>query len=305
MNSPEDFLEIRNQQAFISLLDSCECGRLPNSNLLVCENCAVSAWAVEFIAQKVLAVETLGNCVDFFQIRPEGSMLLISVDQIRDLRAKIYLSPKVGRKKFVAIFNADCMHTAAANAFLKTLEEPPDDTIIFLTTAKLHALPPTISGRCSITRLFSALKYQGNEEIRNWFGNYSAWLDSLFFSTCEEKNGALMRMYLLLWQLESLSNNLVEAMGKNDSTDGLGTKRQVCGMLFSQMAKVTSEFFEMHPDHLKFFPEIIANLEAKAGLVALNVNFMACVEVFLIEIFQMSARVAEGVRQNSAVQKFN
>jgi hypothetical protein len=88
-------------------------------------------------------------------------------------------------------------------------------------------------------------------------------------------------------------NNLVETMAEREDSDSeSGAKKYAYGTLFSQMESATSTFFEAHLEHVKFFPEIIANLEAKAVLVSLNVNFMACVEVFLIEIFRMSTRVS-------------
>ncbi|MDR1401927.1 MAG: hypothetical protein LBI81_03180 [Puniceicoccales bacterium] len=287
MNSAGDFFKTSNQRVADSLLDFCERGTLPNSNLLVCESSEICHSIVMSIARRVLATERPENCLDFFSIRPAGNMMLISVDQVRELRAKIYLSPKVCQKKFAVIFNAECMHGAAANAFLKTLEEPPSDTIIFLTAAKLHALLPTIAGRCSITRLPSDVRIQENEEIRNWIANYSAWLDSVFCSTCDEKNSVIMRMYLLLTQLEALSNSLEEKMLKNDGSGSKSeAKKQVCAVLFFQMEKATSAFFETHLEYVKFFPEAIANLEAKSLLASMNINFMACVENFLMEILQ-------------------
>lgn len=305
MNSPKDFSKVESQRGFISLLDCCECGKLPNSNLIVCKSEEICGEVTARIAKKVLAVENLEFCVDFLWIRPTGAMAQISVDQVRELCAKIYLSPKICKKKFAAIFGAERMHHAAANAFLKTLEEPPADTIIFLTAAKLHAMLPTIAGRCSITRLFSPDEIREDREIRDWLASYSAWLHALFDDTCEEKNNAISAMYSLLTRLEILANGLVEGTNTADDFGGEQlAKKQAYAMLFFKIERATAEFFEGNLDRIKLFPATISNLEAKAALLSLNVNFMACVEAFLIEIFQMVARVANQCSASFSGQQF-
>lgn len=72
----------------------------------------------------------------------------IRIDSIRMLEHRIMLSPNEGLKKVYIIEDADLINREAANAFLKTLEEPPNDTIIILTTKKPNVLLPTIISRC-------------------------------------------------------------------------------------------------------------------------------------------------------------
>ncbi|MDR1433359.1 MAG: hypothetical protein LBI61_03430 [Puniceicoccales bacterium] len=294
MNSPKDFSKIEGQPGFASLMDCCERDQLPNSNLLVCVDEKICCEVAAKIAKKVLSVENLACCVDFSCVRPTGAMAQISVDQIRELRARIYLSPKVCKKKFAAIFAAERMHNAAANAFLKTLEEPPADTVIFLTAAKPHTMLPTIAGRCSITRLLSSDEIHESQEIRNWLASYSSWLHSLFGSASEEKNRVITGMYSILASLEILVNNATKGTADGgDFGDEQPGKKQIYATFFLKIERTTAEFFEGKPHLIKIFPLAISNLEAKAVLVSLNVNFMACVEVFLIEIFQMVARVTD------------
>lgn len=283
----KDFLKIKNQQGFTSLLESYENGNLPNSNLLVCKDIEVCNGVATLFAAKVLQRENPTTCVDFLQIRPIGAMMQISVDQIRELCSTIYLSPKVCAKKFVVIYDAGKMHGAAANAFLKTLEEPPADTIIFLTTSRLHTILPTIIGRCSVTRLSSDSEFFRNKEMQIWLANYSAWLSSLFDTNCEKKTNAIMQMYLLLTQLEALLANLLEESEANDFPGEQVNKQGVYGLLLAQIENETANFFRNRLEHVKIFPRIISNLENKAYLTVLNVNFMSCIEAFLIEIFQM------------------
>lgn len=72
----------------------------------------------------------------------------IRISSIRMLEHRINLSPNEAKKKIYIIEHAELMNRQAANAFLKTLEEPPMDTIIILTTSKLNSLLPTILSRC-------------------------------------------------------------------------------------------------------------------------------------------------------------
>jgi DNA polymerase-3 subunit delta' len=72
----------------------------------------------------------------------------IGVDQIRELTAALTLSAQHGGWKTAIIEPADALHVAAANALLKTLEEPPPRTLIALVTARPARLPATVRSRC-------------------------------------------------------------------------------------------------------------------------------------------------------------
>jgi DNA polymerase-3 subunit delta' len=88
---------------------------------------------------------------DFHAVRPESKSRHITVAQVRELERELYLKPLVAPLKVAVIFDAErmCLGAAsAANAFLKTLEEPPAHTLILLTSARPAMLLPTIISRC-------------------------------------------------------------------------------------------------------------------------------------------------------------
>jgi len=88
---------------------------------------------------------------DFHSVRPESKSRHITVDQIRELERELYLKPLMAPLKVAIIFDAERMclgGAAAANAFLKTLEEPPARTLILLTSGRPAMLLPTIISRC-------------------------------------------------------------------------------------------------------------------------------------------------------------
>jgi DNA polymerase-3 subunit gamma/tau len=71
-----------------------------------------------------------------------------SVDDVRDLRDKINFTPTQGKYKIYIIDEVHMLSTAAFNALLKTLEEPPPHAIFVLATTEIHKIPATILSRC-------------------------------------------------------------------------------------------------------------------------------------------------------------
>src|SRR6516165_2443218 len=85
---------------------------------------------------------------DIFIARAESKSRRIVVAQIRDLEHALQMRASNGRRKVAIIPDADRLQTEAANAFLKTLEEPPKDSLLLLLSALPEALPETILSRC-------------------------------------------------------------------------------------------------------------------------------------------------------------
>ncbi|MCI0480283.1 MAG: DNA polymerase III subunit delta', partial [Candidatus Dadabacteria bacterium] len=81
----------------------------------------------------------------------------IKVDQVRDeIEERLYLRPFEGRFKVVIVDESERMNQSAQNAFLKTLEEPPPDSVIILVSSRPDSLLPTLRSRCQ-TVVFNAL----------------------------------------------------------------------------------------------------------------------------------------------------
>ena len=73
-----------------------------------------------------------------------------SVEAIKDLMGQTRIPPQVGKYKVFIIDEVHMLTTAAFNAFLKTLEEPPAHVIFILATTEKHKILPTIISRCQI-----------------------------------------------------------------------------------------------------------------------------------------------------------
>ena len=94
------------------------------------------------------------------------------VDEVRDIKEAIKFLPSAGRYKVYIIDKVHMLTTAAFNALLKTLEEPPAHVIFILATTEIHKIPATILSRCqrfefknlSVEQLEDRLKYISENE---------------------------------------------------------------------------------------------------------------------------------------------
>jgi len=101
---------------------------------------------------------------EVFIARPESKSRRIVTAQIRALEHALQMRAADGRRKVAIVPDADRLQTEAANAFLKTLEEPPKDSLLLLLSALPEALPETILSRCISIPLASDGEPQSKKE---------------------------------------------------------------------------------------------------------------------------------------------
>lgn len=94
-----------------------------------------------------------GTHGDFLWLAPEGGSRVIKIDQVREAVSFAYQTASFGEHSVIVLDPADRMNAAAANALLKSLEEPSPGTHLILTCTQLHALPATIRSRCQLVKL--------------------------------------------------------------------------------------------------------------------------------------------------------
>lgn len=158
------FDQIRGQQTAVTVLrQAWSNGRLAHAYLFIGPDGVGKRLAAVTLA-KVMnclsppapgeACETCPSCTkinssnhaDVILLEPHGDVL--KIDQVRTLQKMLQFHPLEGGRRACIIEAADRLNDAAANALLKTLEEPPDENHFFLLTSRPHALPPTILSRC-------------------------------------------------------------------------------------------------------------------------------------------------------------
>lgn len=93
-----------------------------------------------------------GTHPDLHIVVPEKGKKLIGVDVLREVIAQVGVKSFEGGTKALIFPSAELMTPAAQNCLLKTLEEPPEDTVFFLITDQPGALLPTIVSRCRVLR---------------------------------------------------------------------------------------------------------------------------------------------------------
>ena len=91
---------------------------------------------------------TAGNHPDFFEVGLPEDKKVIAVDQIRQLSSALGMTSQLGAWKVALLHPADAMNANAANSLLKTLEEPPGQSLLLLVTARPAGLPGTVRSRC-------------------------------------------------------------------------------------------------------------------------------------------------------------
>ncbi|MBN8937724.1 MAG: hypothetical protein J0I13_15915 [Rhizobiales bacterium] len=91
----------------------------------------------------------------------------ISVEQIREVQHRLITRPTLGSKRAIIVFPADDLEKGAANALLKSLEEPPQGTFFLLVAHRPGRLLPTIRSRCRVLRFGEALPTEIDAVIQN------------------------------------------------------------------------------------------------------------------------------------------
>lgn len=89
-----------------------------------------------------------GTHPDYYYLQPEKNKSTLGIDAVRDVMEKLYERPRLGGARVVWINDAALLTEAAANALLKTLEEPPENTWFFMSCHEPARLLATLRSRC-------------------------------------------------------------------------------------------------------------------------------------------------------------
>jgi len=153
--------------------------RLPHALLIHEAPGAGGEWLAGWAARLVLCsnpqeapCERCGSCQraaqeqhpDLNVIRPIEASTQIRIEQVRELAAELALTAHQGGYKVGILTPADGMNRFAANALLKTLEEPPQGTLLLLVATQPSRLPATILSRCQRVRI----RAPGRAEATAW-----------------------------------------------------------------------------------------------------------------------------------------
>jgi DNA polymerase-3 subunit delta' len=134
---------------------------------------------------------------DVHWVRPESKSRVVTIEQMRDLMREIQLKPAEAEYKVAIITAADRLNPQAANAFLKTLEEPPAKSVLILLTTEPQRILETVLSRCL------RLNFAG-EAMRRLGDAQSEWLAQFGTLAATEQKTLLGRYRLLDALLQKL-----------------------------------------------------------------------------------------------------
>jgi len=159
---PRTFAEVVGQEPVVrTLRNAVERGKVHHAYLFVGSRGTGKTSMAKILAaclncENGPTIEPCGVCDSCVSIARATSLDVIemdaasnnSVDDIRELRESVAYAPVSGRRKVYILDEAHMLSTAAWNAFLKTLEEPPPNTVFVLATTEANKVPATVVDRC-------------------------------------------------------------------------------------------------------------------------------------------------------------
>ena len=247
---------------------------------------------------------------DFFTLRPAGKARFIKVGErgkdlpntMRLLIRELNQTSNQGGYKVAVVYEADRMNAAAANAFLKTLEEPPPQTIILLLSTRPYELMETIRSRCFQFKIPSTLRTGDSSEWITWLDDYRHWIQWIHREPQEARSHpdrAILQAYGLItrfvqyveaesetaWKLQeeslpdTISDEEIEALK-------VGLKKGVRDKLLIEIEENTRlaaiELSHHVPFPASLLARAVAALESTTGLLALNMKDDAAMETFFL-----------------------
>ena len=272
-----------------SLLGALASGRLSHG-LLLCGEKGLGvnrfAWllAADIIGTQDLQRLKDGKNPQVISIKGEGASGMIRVDKIRQLNEDVSYSSIAGEKRVVIIHNCENFNTNSANALLKNLEEPKNDTTYILTTNNPRAILATIRSRCRVYTLQTPSARQVSAYFAQKNGD-KAMVDSLMAIYGEnigkiENAISSEKRYAILQNAVAVFN-----MMKSKDTYGIAKACYV-------YAKAKDDFRLFLEDlrdicHRNLSPKTIQAIETihrYSEIMTTNVNLNLALENFAVEI---------------------
>lgn len=275
-------------------------GRLPHALLFSGESDKNLEGAMFALAGKILGGNVSAH-PDFHFVRPENKMRRISIENTLALVRKIQQSPLIGARKVACVYEPERMGRDAANAFLKTLEEPPAGTTIFLLSGAVNQVLPTICSRCLHFRIRGSASFD-DPRWRSWLDDFSAWILALREGKILREIGTgIFSVYGLAARFEALLDALADEVWEKTDVPETATAEQRDAMREGMSRGVRRRLFAGIEDALLNFSTDPAGgkiyvaetakscelLEHYSGLLELNAQVAVVLEAFLLNCLRL------------------
>ena len=275
-------------------------GALHHGILLLGKSVPSAENAALLLAQELLSLDQeTGIHPDLFHLRPTGKARIITVEKTRELISIINRTSNQGGCKVAIIHEADRMRKEAANAFLKTLEEPPPDTFILLTTSRPYSLLATIRSRCLLVRLPKEKNLESDQDWETWKKDYQEWILSLLDRENLKKDrvSPLFQAYGLAASLLALISQKSDTLAKEARQQSIhmeekerdaqeaGLRRGIRSHILAKLADATRSVVVDQANLPQFgikLSRVLRCLEKNTGLMEVNLKDEAAMEDFYL-----------------------
>ena len=275
-------------------------GALHHGILLLGKSVPSAENAALLLAQELLSLDQeTGIHPDLFHLRPTGKSRIITVEKTRELISIINRTSNQGGCKVAIIHEADRMRKEAANAFLKTLEEPPPDTFILLTTSRPYSLLATIRSRCLLVRLPKEKNLESDQDWETWKNDYQEWILCLLDRENLKKDrvSPLFQAYGLAASLLALISQKSDTLAKEARQQSIhmeekerdaqeaGLRRGIRSHVLAKLADATRSVVVDQANLPQFgikLSRVLRCLEKNTGLMEVNLKDDAAMEDFYL-----------------------
>ncbi|MBC2604196.1 DNA polymerase III subunit gamma/tau [Puniceicoccus vermicola] len=295
------------------LTEAWEKGRLGHAILLYGPASSSLENVAFALASQILGVDGVPTKhPDCSVVRPVNKMRQIGVDAMRRLVRTVSHSANQGGRKVGIVLDADRMNLQASNAFLKTLEEPPSDTTLFLLSTRPNDLLDTIRSRCMSFKISGDSVAIEGPEWESWSRDFEEWLSRIEVPPANQKDVAetVMRLYGLVQRfqecLSALSARRLEAAVADFPEDvedeekvaiEAGIERGARQDLLAGIEAVLRDWVVSRTaegnamaDRARKLVLAVEETEGTSGLLALNFNGVAAVEQLMIRVLRIWSR---------------
>lgn len=318
-------------QSFDILKQSIEDNKLGHALLLHGPDLSTLSRIAESLSAQILKADDAYTHPDFFTLRPSGKARYIKIgskdernkgvwpeNTMRRLNDDLQKTSNQGGNKVAIVYEAERMNVEAANAFLKTLEEPPEGTYLFLLSTSPYSVIDTIKSRCLSYRIQESDPFQSLDSWEEWKQTYWSWMSSLIqgydrSKLCDNFFGFYGMIIKLQKTIESYRDVLLENENEKitrplspDEKSALevGIERSIRERLFAEIEDLTSAFVKSLAKAnaqnylVNSLEDITLALEKSTGLLKLNFNSSSAIELYFLKSLRIWSSASRVLTKN-------
>ena len=246
----------------------------------------VKTWAGHLLKVEADSVE---KHPDFYAVHPHNKMRQINVETLREFNRNVYTSAQQGGRKVFVLYEADRLNISAANALLKTLEEPTPSSCIFLVTLRPYEILPTLRSRCWWIQLNEDRPSLPQVELQAWFLDVKKMVENSIKTPVSP-----LEIYGLLYRLQSFIAQQTLEEQPNDEllsneekiAQTAGAEKQIVQQIFQAIENILNEIVRTSPEAKHLYPRWIQSIEKCFKRTEVNFGTLPALEAFLLQFCQ-------------------